>query len=127
MAKDPLQNFEIPSDMRAFAEKSVEQAKAAFDGFLSAAFQTMSAMEGQAAAMRKGSDDIRQKAMAMAEQNLNASFEFARQLARAKDLQELVKLQTDYVNSQAQTLSAQAKELGQATTDAAKDAAKPGR
>ena len=35
------ERFEIPSEMRAFAEKSVEQAKQAFDGFISAAHQAV--------------------------------------------------------------------------------------
>jgi hypothetical protein len=30
-------NFEVPPDMRAFAEKSVAQAREAFDGFIGAA------------------------------------------------------------------------------------------
>src|SRR6266480_848679 len=46
--------FEIPPEMRAFAEKSVEQARQAFDGFISAAQQAMSAFEGQAETARKG-------------------------------------------------------------------------
>ena len=37
MAKDGNMNFEIPAEMRAMAEKSVQQAKVAFDGFVSAA------------------------------------------------------------------------------------------
>ena len=40
--------FEVPPEMRAFAEKSVEQARQAFDGFISAAQQAMSAFEGHA-------------------------------------------------------------------------------
>ncbi|MGB8176146.1 MAG: phasin, partial [Pseudolabrys sp.] len=37
MAKEGNADFEIPADMRALAEKSVEQAKQAFDIFISAA------------------------------------------------------------------------------------------
>ncbi len=39
--------FEVPPEMRALAEKSVEQARQAFDGFISAAHQAVSAFEGQ--------------------------------------------------------------------------------
>ena len=46
--------FEIPQDMRAFAEKSVTQAKQAFDGFMSAAHQAVNTFEGQAETARKG-------------------------------------------------------------------------
>ncbi len=40
------ERFEIPPEMRALAEKSVEQARQAFDGFISAAHRAVSAFEG---------------------------------------------------------------------------------
>jgi len=105
--------FEIPSDMRKFAEKSVEQAKQAFDSFIAAASQAVSTFEGQAEAFRQGSDDVRRRAMTFAEQNVDASFDFAQRLVRAKDIQEVVRLQTEFVQNQIRTLTDQAKELGE--------------
>ena len=46
--KNPDNQFEIPPELRAFTEKSVEQAKQALDGFISAAHRTVSTLEGQA-------------------------------------------------------------------------------
>jgi len=116
MVDNSGRQFEIPSDMRKFAEKSVEQAKQAFDSFIAAASQAMSTFEGQAEAFRHGSDDVRRRAIAFAEQNVDASFEFAQRLVHAKDVQEVVRLQTEFVQSQIRTLTEQAKELGEATT-----------
>ena len=48
MAKEGNAGFEIPADMRALAEKSVEQAKQAFDIFISAAQHAVSTAENQA-------------------------------------------------------------------------------
>ncbi len=127
MAKDSSQLFEIPADMRAFAEKSVDQARKAFDSFMAAAQGTADALEGQAAAVRRGSEGVRQRAMAFAEQNVTASFEFAHRLVRAKDLQEVIALQTEYVKAQIKALSEQAKELGETAAQAAKEAASRGR
>jgi phasin len=121
MAKD---NFEIPSDMRAFAEKSVEQARRAFDSFMSAAHQAAANFEGQAASARKGAQAITEKAVAFAEQNVAASFDYAQKLVRAKDAEEVLRLHADYVQAQLQAFSEQAKELGQTATRAAGDAAK---
>ena len=39
--------FEVPPELRTFAEKSVEQARQAFDGFISAAHHAMGAFEGR--------------------------------------------------------------------------------
>ena len=48
MATNPTQNYEIPPEMRDFAEKSVEQARKAIDGFMTAAQKTADTFEGSA-------------------------------------------------------------------------------
>jgi len=117
--------FEVPPEMRAFAEKSVEQARQAFDGFISAAQQAMSAFEGHAETARKGARDVTEKAMTFAEQNMASAFEFAQDLVRAKDMQDVLRLQAEYIRRQMQALTEQARELGESTSKAAKDAATP--
>ena len=117
--------FEIPPEMRAFAEKSVEQARQAFDGFMSAAQHAMSTFEGQAESARKGARDVAEKAMTFAQQNIASSFELAEQLVKAKDVQEVMRLQADYIKRQMQVFNAQARELGESAGVAAQDAATP--
>ena len=73
--------FEIPPEMRAFAEKSVEQARQAF--------------------------------------------ELGEQLVKANDIQEVMKLQADYIKRQLQVFSEQARELGESAGSAARDTATP--
>src|ERR1700730_6826449 len=119
----PPEHFEIPHDMRAFAEKSVEQAKQAFDGFISAPHQAVNAFEGQAESARKGARHVTEKAMNFAERNVANSFELAQQLVRAQDVQAVLKLQADFIRSPMQVLTEQAKELGESASQAAKDAA----
>jgi len=116
MNREAFEHFEVPIEVRAFAEKSVEQARKAFDGFVSAASQAASSFEGRAAAAQAGAKDVTQKAMNFAEQNVASSFDFAQKLMRAKDVGEVVKLHSDYVRKQIDVLSDQAKELGQAAT-----------
>jgi phasin len=116
--------FEIPPEMRAFAEKSVDQARQAVDGFMSAVHRTMSTFEGQAESARKGAKDVTEKAMGFAEHNIASAFEFTQKLMRAKDMQEVLALQADYVKTQMQVLAEQARELGDSAASAAKDATK---
>lgn len=118
---DPMKPFEIPNDMRKLAEQSVDQARKAFDSFITAAHQAVSDMEGRAQAARSGVLDMSGRAMSFAERNMTESFEFAKNLVRAKDVEEVLKLQTDYVKSQIATLQEQAKELADSATKAAKD------
>ena len=117
--------FELPPDMKAFAEKSVEQAKQAFEGFISAAHQAVSTLEGQSETARQSAKDVTAKAMTFAQKNIASSFEFMQKLVQAKDFQEVLNLQSDYVKTQMQVLTEQAKELGESTAKAAKDATTP--
>jgi hypothetical protein len=55
---------------------------------------------------------------AFAEQNIASSFEFAQQLVRAKDVQDVLKLQADFIKRQMQALAT--RELGESTSQAAK-------
>src|SRR5674476_374739 len=110
MAKEGNASFEIPAEMRAFAEKSVEQAKQAFDNFISAAQHAVSTAENQATTARSGAKEIGEMAIGFTQRNVDSSFEFAEKLVRAKDAQELTALHTDYVKSQIAALSDQAKD-----------------
>jgi hypothetical protein len=86
-------HFDVPPDMRAFAEKSIEQARQTFDRFFSAAHHAVSAFEGQTQSARKGAKDVTERAMTFAEQNMASLFELALQLARARDIEGVLKLQ----------------------------------
>lgn len=116
MAKGNM-NFEIPAEMRALAEKSVEQARQAFETFMTAASQAASTADKQAAGARAGVKEVGELAVRFAERNVASSFEFAQQLVRAKDSQEVMALHADYVKRQIAALSEQTKEL---TKEAAK-------
>jgi phasin len=111
MANDGNGKFEIPAEMRVFAEKSVEQAKQAFDGFISAAKHAVNTAESQAQSARTGAKEIGELAMGFTQRNVATSFEFAERLVRAKDAQEVTALHTEYVKSQIAALTEQTKEL----------------
>lgn len=106
-------DFTVPPEMRALAEKSVEQARKAFDGFVSAAERATCEFEERAQVSRAGAHDVAHKAMSYAEQNVASSFDLAQKLVGAKDINEVVKLHADYVRRQMEVLSEQARELGQ--------------
>ena len=113
MPKEGVRNFDVPTEMRAFAEKSVEQAKQAFDSFIAAAQQAVTTASSQAMSAQSGARQVGELAMRFAERNISSSFEFAQRLMQAKDVNEVTKLHADYVNSQIAALTEQAKELSQ--------------
>ena len=122
MTQKPF-DFAVPPEMRAMAEKSVEQARKAFDGFVNAAGQAASTFEQRATAARTGAQDVTQKAISFAEQNVASSFDLAQKLMTAKDINEVVQLHTDYVRKQMDALAKQAQELGQTASKMAAESA----
>jgi phasin len=125
MAKDAFEQFAMPNEIRAFVEQSVAHARNTFDGFVQAANQAMGQMTGHAQAARSGANEIAHKSMSYAEQNMAATFEFAEKLMRAKDPAEVMRLQTEFLGRQMQSLSAQVHELGQSAAKIVVDTAKP--
>jgi len=117
--------FEIPNDMRAMAQASFDQARKAFEGLLSAAQRTASSFEDQGTAARAGAKDVASKAIGFAEANVRASLDYAERLMKAKDMTDIMRLHSEYVQAQMRALADQAGEIGQALTRAAMETAKP--
>lgn len=105
---------EIPSQIRDLAEKNVEQAREAFLGFISAAQKATGATE----ALPSGAAATITKAMSFAEENVKAAFDLAQKLVHAKDVQEILALQTAFAKAQLMAMQTQAKELGAVVQEA---------
>ena len=125
MSEPERERFEIPKEMRSMAEASFEQARNAFEKFLATAQQTAGSIEERGATVRAGAKDISSKAMGYAEKNVQASLDYAQSLVHAKDLTEVMRLHSEYVQAQMRSLAEQASEMGQIVSRAAMDAAKP--
>ena len=110
MANTP--NYEIPTEMRDFAEKSVEQARKAFDSFIGAARRTADTVQGSTDLARSNASNLSTRGFEFAEQNVNAAFDLAQKLVRSRDVQEAMQHQAEYVRSQFAAIQAQAKEFG---------------
>lgn len=116
--------YDIPIEMREFADRSVEQARRAFEGFVGAAQRTVVAMERSSGALQAGARETGLKAIGIAEANVAASLAFAQRLVRANDMVEVMQIQSEFLQSQMQAMQAQARELG-AETPAPADAPPP--
>jgi phasin len=125
MAKDPFEQFQIPNEMRTFAEQGVAQARKAFDGFIAAANDALSQMQGRAQSAHSGATEIAHKSIGYAEQNVRTTFDFAQRLMQAKDASEVMGLQSEYLSRQMQAISAQVQDLGQSAAKIMVDSAKP--
>lgn len=122
MSNKPV--YEVPTEMRDFAEKSVDQARKAFDGFMGAAQKAAEQVQGTAETARASATDASTKVMAQAEASITAAFDHAQKLVRAKDLNEVMALQGDFVKAQMAAFQSQMKDIGTAVQKAAATATK---
>ena len=125
MDQNGRDRFEIPKDLRSMAEASFEQARKAFETFLNNAQQTASSIEDRYATVRSSAKDISGKAISFAEKNVASSLDYAQKLLHAKDLSEVMRLHSEYVQTQMRVLAEQASEMGQVVSRAALDATRP--
>jgi phasin len=117
--------FEIPKNMRSMAEAGFEQARNAFERFISGAQAAADSLSARAATMGSGARDINALAFSYAQKNVQASLDHAEALLHAKDLSEVMRLQREYAQAQMRALAEQASEMGQIMGRAAMDATKP--
>jgi phasin len=125
MNEEVRDRFEIPKEMRSMAEASFEQARKTFEKFLENAQAAAGSIEERGATVRASAKDINAKAIANAEKNVQASLDYAQSLLHAKDLTEVMRLHSEYVQAQMRSLAEQASEMGQIAARAAIEAAKP--
>ena len=104
--------FEVPNELRDLADRSVEQAREAFEGFRAVAQRAAGAAGDATSRGRSGLRSVGAHVLACTEQNVNAAFNLANKLVKAKDPQEAFALQSEYLKTQLAALPKQAKELG---------------
>jgi hypothetical protein len=120
MADQP--SFEIPPELRDLAEKNVEQARAAYGHFMDFLTQAVGAWTGSPAGLElSGFRAVQEKAIAFAKENAERSFALASDLARAKNVQEVITLQSRFVQTQMQTFGIQAQQISWLMADALRD------
>lgn len=124
---DSKTGYDVPPEMREFAEKSVEQARKAIDGFMGAARKTADTIESSASTVQASGKELTQKTFSYAEQNIAAAFDLAQKLVRAKDVQEAVQIQAEFVRSQFAAMQNQMKEFGSAAQGAMGQSRAPGQ
>ena len=124
MAEIP--SFEIPPELREMAEKNVEQVRAAYGQFMDFLTQAMGAWAtAPGSAEMGGFRAVQERAIAFAKENAERSFALASELARAKDVQEVLTLQSRYAQTQMQTFSIQAQQLSWLMADAVRSMQQP--
>ena len=85
--------LEVPAELRDLAEKTIDQAEKAFGMFFDAATKSMTSVPG-------AGTEVSKQALAFTEQNMKSAFEHARKLVHSTDIQEAMRIQSDFLRSQ---------------------------
>src|ERR1700690_4196158 len=109
--------LEVPAEVRDLAEKTIDQAERAFGMFFDAAGKSMASLPGPGT-------DISKQALSFTEQNMKAAFEHARKLVHATDLQEAMRIQSEFLRSQFTNAGEHMRQMTGAVMSPARDTTK---
>ena len=110
---------------REMAEKSMAQSKDMYDMFKTNAEDATLSAQKAFEALRKGTEQMTQKAMDNTKSNTEASLAFFEKLAGAKSVSEALEVQSEFFRKSFDALSAQAKEAQEMTMKLTEDTAAP--
>ncbi|MCA1364944.1 phasin [Bradyrhizobium sp. IC3069] len=117
--------FEVPEQVRAFAEKGAAQARENYAKFKDAAETHNGTVEAVFTCASKGASEYTAKLVEFMKANSSAQLDFAQQLFGAKSPTEAMELWTGHARKQLETYQAQAKELVELTQRVANETAEP--
>ena len=117
--------FEVPEQMRAFAEKGVSQARDNYARLKDVAETHNSTIEAVFASAGKGASEYSAKLMEIVKANTSASLDFAQELIGVKTPSEALELWTSHAKKQFETFSAYSKELAELSQKVASETVEP--
>jgi phasin len=114
--------MEIPREIREMAEKNIGQARAAYTQLMDATIKAQEMLKSMAPSgpLTEAMSAIQERAMRFTQQNLDANFALANELAKAKDLSEALQIQNRHAQLQMHAYSLQAQELTALMSDLAR-------
>ena len=124
MAPDPTTELAVPAAMREAAEEVVVEAEDAAHDVIMALDQAVTTFEGQLATVELDATSLGHAIIKCAEQNLTTAFAFAHNLLRAATIDEVVRLQIEFVRTQCEAMAEQMQQLGRIAARGAMDFAK---
>jgi phasin len=117
--------FEVPEQMRAFAEKGVSQARDSYAKFKDAAETHNGTIEAVFTTASKGASEYSAKLMEIMKANTTANLDFAQELIGVKSPSEAIELWTSHAKKQYETFTAQAKQLAELGQKVATETVEP--
>jgi phasin len=107
----PVIPFQVPEQVRALAEKSVEQARENYARFKDVAEGSNNAIEASFTAFSRGMSEYSAKLVSFMQANTYAGFDFAQELSGVRSWTQAVDVWGSHTRRQFDTLASQFQEL----------------
>jgi phasin len=117
--------FEVPEQVRAFAEKGVSQARDNYAKFKDVAESHNGTIEAVFSNASKGASEYSAKLMEIVKANTTTTLDFAQALIGVKSPSEAMELWTSHAKQQFEVFTANTKELAELTKKVATETAEP--
>ena len=114
-ASKPLEELNVTAQKAV--QQTTEQTLSVMDNYFNFLQQTISSFP-------TGGTDLGEHLKDYAEKNVAASKDYMHKLGQAKDFQDIVRIQTEFMQTQFSAFGERTKTLGEAFTKAARDAGK---
>jgi len=106
MAKDKESSESLTGMAKQTAEQITGRTQEAMENYFTCLQTTMSASPW-------GNTDLNRKLLSYATENVSAVFGFVQKLSQAKNLEDVVKIQTEFIKAQTDSFNEHAKEIGE--------------
>ncbi len=117
--------FQLPEQVREFAEKGVSQAREGYAKLKDAAETHNGAVQAVMTSATKGATDLSSKLLEIVKTNTNAGFDFAQELVAVKSPSAALELWTSFTRKQVEAFTGQTKELAELTQKIVSETAEP--
>lgn len=103
--KPPL--ADVNAEAQRVVEQTMEQARSAVDDYFTFVQKIISSYPS-------GGTELGEKLKSSAQKNLAVAYEFVQKLSHAKNFNDIVRIQTEFVQTQLESFGEQAKSIGEA-------------
>jgi len=103
--KPPL--GEVQADAQRAVEHTMDQARWAIDNYFNFVQKIISSYPS-------GGTELGEKLKSCAEKNITATHEFMQKLSQARDFSDIMRMQTEFMQTQLESFGEQAKSIGEA-------------
>lgn len=120
-----MSSSEMPEMMRSLAENTMSKSRDFYENARDAVGQATEALENTITNTGENMYKVNIKMLDMAQENVTSSFDYAKSLASARDMNEILELQSHYALARMEKIASHTQQLGSMTSEIANSAVEP--